>query len=593
MVSCEQSSFAHMFTMSPYRSKRLFPTIVVFRTSALICFLIVPFLHYTNGMTLDAAHIENGGKLMQQQLNYSSYHQLASEVAPKQLHHSGASLSLYDSWPGVTQNQSISSDSRSKNVPGKLSFDWQGRSMSDYPYDTSYFDQMNAHNHKPVAEQMTDHSEPKVTISEPQESASKQNTYYYSPSAYGKSNGYTTTPKSTETQASQYVYIYPNTTPAYSTHTASSVDKSSTPVSSNSESGTRPEEPQKSISAWSVPSQRKPDERKPYHSASYSNDLNKLILDKYYSRDLSSMTNLLNKHTPIGSYNLKKQNFDSMDNDEESEDDNGDDDEDANEDVSDKPQSYTYMRKPESNSYVDYSTKKGRLSGHLVSDLRLTPKNGDNTVYRLHNSPKVIRQYSARSSVPVRLQTAHSHSMPHYYVPHGYESGHHHSLSLPEKSGTWLGSGLAAGILIGAIPFGIMMASMMPTLLTGAMPIVNTAAVGKRRKRRSVDFKNIPFDQSFDNIGVLLRKGFTEIITLLNDQNKYMAKNNANSYQVNSNEPADVMKTVAKYALAAVDEPKCIKEMFCTLMAGGRNPKTTPLQKTLYILVKWLVNTVC
>lgn len=294
----------------------------------------------------------------------------------------------------------------------------------------------------------------------------------------------------------------------------------------------------------------------------------------------------------------------------------------------------------------------------------LLSKGSTGSVIRIHsnsgNRPRLLRRYYSghRASVPVRLQTSHSHTIPHYYIPHTYTdhtSGAHHHISLPEKSGTWLGSGLAAGILIGAIPFGIMMASMMPTLFTGTMPIVNTAAVGKRRRRRSILMPTLTtatttttgralIDQLLlEKLSILFRRGIVEIISLLNEQqhlNNYNLvneknnnKNNDYHHQVpplpsasasstsslkrpepligsttnmgldwpylservtenannNNNNIVtnNVMKTVARYALAAMDEPKCIKEMLCAFMADGKHLKTTPLQKTLYLLIKW------
>ncbi|OTF83461.1 hypothetical protein BLA29_002975 [Euroglyphus maynei] len=465
--------------------------------------------------------------------------------------------------------------------------------LNDHHYDNDgdqstnrdnihFFDQINAKNHRPFSTFISPaESQSRVAIASPDDDndynhiynskhsnrlhsqSTNPNVYYYSPKNYGKTSNHSSSMIITSTPGS-----------TIETQQTASHQPVMTSMDKSSKIRFELNDPSSSTSSSSSPGKT-------------------LLIHKFYNHDLSQMTAALNKHTGNNWFTIICNNQSSS------------------------------------------------------------------------SSPRLLRRYyttgkSQSSSIPVtaslrHMQTSHSHPMPHYYLPssvhsHGmYDTsllgGHHgtkhHHISLPEKSGTWLGSGLAAGILIGAIPFGIMMASMMPTLFTGAMPIVNTAAVGKRRRRRSIlddwattivgqqQSKNSKrsvslLDQTtMDKLGVFIRRGIIDVIGLLNEyQDNYghdMAKNNHRvpfdrnnvfqqqqqqqqpqqeqpqpkpSYLYSDGNVNDIdrnmfIKTVAKYALAALDEPKCIKEMFCSLMADGRHARTTPWQKTLYLLIKW------
>lgn len=278
-------------------------------------------------------------------------------------------------------------------------------------------------------------------------------------------------------------------------------------------------------------------------------------------------------------------------------------------------------------------------------------------LYRIHSSPSssshkfLRRHHNSRSSAPMMASSSSSasflplssspHSIPHTYsyLPHSYEAvGTHHHISLPEKSGTWLGSGLAAGILIGAIPFGIMMASMWPTLFTGTMPIVNTAAVGRRRKRRSLQsspsivLKNLFESKPIVNNrwATMFRRSFLDLIDQFNkegifdenltaatsysmidqrnpqnnsDYNEFStptiiidkffpssSTTNGNTDLLKAMNEIRLLKTVGRYIFAIVNEPnQCVREMVCTILADGRLSKSTSWQKTLYTLIKWYI----
>ncbi|KAJ6217383.1 hypothetical protein RDWZM_008540 [Blomia tropicalis] len=367
-----------------------------------------------------------------------------------------------------------------------------------------------------------------------------------------------------------------------------------------------------------------PCDRQSDYRPSYSNELNKLLMQKYYNRDIVSMSALLGKHPPptsstispeamIKSQSVGMQHSPS-DNKEpyiesppppssptppqspptpqNDDEEDGDYDEEGSDDQSDQNKPTTHIMKIDP-SEID----REKLNQMMVDEYK--SRSGDG-VMRLHGMPRLVRPSYQQRSMPIRLAAAHSHSMPHYYVPHSVIESGHHLGSSSEKSSTWLGSGLAAGILIGAIPFGIMMASMMPTLLTTAMPIVNTATVaGRRRRRRRRDvnnLRNVLFEQTMDTLSIYLRKGFNELIKHLSEENKYGGNHyhhhddhNSDRYidRKSGNNNVDLFNTVARYAIASVDEPRCIKEMICTLVVGGRHSKTTSLQKTLYILTKW------
>ncbi|KAH9518232.1 hypothetical protein DERF_008823 [Dermatophagoides farinae] len=555
----------------------------------------------------------------------------------------------------------------------------------------NFFDQINAKNHRPSNFISPAESQSRVAIASPDDEndydhnynqkhlnrlhvsakSTNPNVYYYSPKNYGRLSNHslsmiTSTPGTTiETQqtASQHL----NTPDTKSTY---SLPSSSVMTSMDKSGKIRFESNDPSSSSSST-------------SASASSSAGKtLLIHKFYNRDLSQMTAALNKHTGnnvpeifissgglnqnrLSSTGPSKSEQSTMDQDNENityddDDEEGDiihhNDQDGDDQLSPPSSSVTYnynryRKLPSDNDRGDSGSSSSAIKG----------------IYRLHNpnssssSPRLLRRYyttgrSQSSSIPVpatvrHMQTSHSHPMPHYYLPSsvlsthshgmydtslgGHHGSSHHHISLPEKSGTWLGSGLAAGILIGAIPFGIMMASMMPTLFTGSMPIVNTAAVGKRRRRRSIldDWATIIGQQqstngrrsislfdhtTMDKLGVFIRKGITDIIELLNEHHDNyghdMAKNNHRvpfdrndgvqqqqqqqqqpkpSYLYsdgndNDNRSNLLIKTIAKYALAALDEPKCIKEMLCSLMADGRHARTTPWQKTIYLLIKWL-----
>ena len=483
---------------------------------------------------------------------------------------------------------------------GAHSDQWISRSASGFDFNRDYFHQVNALNHKPIHQPTFSYQEshPKPSISVPPEIESQvrnqANIFYYSPSSYGKpsmaafNSQLTSQPNTTQDK-------WLSTPPDDELIKQNLVFRENNSKSSKNgnQMGNKPVQ-------WSIPliDQSKLDETKSSkvtdridYPASYSGELNKLLLQKYYNRDLSDMTALLNKHTQTiqsttNLENTRKQNLNSQIdaiNDEEDEE-TDDDEEESGDDHSDRPiENVSVMNiAPKSDPNL-YKPTKMNLLGEYKG------RSGE-TVLRVHSPRMMHRPYPSRS-MPVRLQGAHSHSMPHYYVPHGVMEGgvHHHLVS--EKGSNWLGSGLAAGILIGAIPFGIMMASMMPTLLTTAMPIVNTATVaGKRRRRRSAsEIKNLFMEQTLETLGVFLRKGIEDIVSQLRNPNsKYSPKNDVHVYEnQNQSEENSVLKTMARYVIAAVDEPKCIKEMVCALVAGGRHSRTTPLQRTLFVITKW------
>ncbi|XP_027198908.2 uncharacterized protein LOC113793128 [Dermatophagoides pteronyssinus] len=544
----------------------------------------------------------------------------------------------------------------------------------------NFFDQINAKNHRPSSFISPSESQSRVAIASPDDDndydhnynskhsnrlqfsaqSTNPNVYYYSPKNYGRTSNHssssmiTSTPGSTiETQQTASHHLNtPETKSSYSSSPVmTSVDKSSK---------IRFESNDPSLSS----------------SSSSSSPGKTLLIHKFYNHDLSQMTAALNKHTGNnvpeifissghlnqGSTGPSKSEHSTIDQDNENV--TYDDDDDESDVNVHNDQDGDDQLSPPSN--VIYRHRQFP-SDNDRSDSGSSSPTSIKSVYRLHkpnsssSSPRLLRRYyttgkSPSTSIPMaatlrHMQTSHSHPMPHYYIPSsglsthshgmydtsslgGHHGTNHHHISLPEKSGTWLGSGLAAGILIGAIPFGIMMASMMPTLFTGAMPIVNTAAVGKRRRRRSIldDWATIVGQQqstnsrrsislldhvTMDKLGVFIRRGIVDIIKLLNEQNDNfghdMAKNNhrvpfdrndgvQQQQQQQQSKPSYLysdgnfndngnnlyMKTIAKYALAALDEPKCIKEMLCSLMADGRHARTTPWQKTLYLLIKWL-----
>lgn len=462
-------------------------------------------------------------------------------------------------------------------------------------FNRDYFHQMNALNHKPLQELDMQQSHPKPSISAPASSEShgrsQNNIFYYSPSSYGQSSLGDASPKNSNSQLASYLSRF-NMTQNYWPSAPSNVKAGSLHSENTDDSEEKSGQVSGKSVQWSIPvgqdklgqNVRKATNRVDYPN-SYSGELNKLLLQKYYNRDLSQMSALIDKHASdmsTNTDNVKKQTLDlSADNPNDDQDEESDDEEDADEENAEKPMDGVSVVKPLTASTLNAEPeypKSGKVN--LVGEYK--GRSGE-TVLRVH-SPRVVRPFASRS-MPVRLQAAHSHSMPHYYIPHGIESGSHHHL-VSEKSSTWLGSGLAAGILIGAIPFGIMMASMMPTLLTTAMPIVNTATVaGRRRRRRSASqIKNLFMEQTLETMSAFLRKGVEELVTSLQESNKYSVKKDVHEYSEN---PNDVLKTVARYAIAAVDEPKCIKEMVCALVAGGRHSQTSPLQKTLYVMTKW------
>ena len=521
----------------------------------------------------------------------------------------------------------------------------------DSNYNRDYFDQINALNHKPIG---MEESRPSPTIASLSSSSSSDDSSATIPwlgrssheNILHHSNGHrhssitsTTTMKSTESQLSPY---HTFSQPFNGSASVWSMSPSSGRLSITQNGGD--DHQTNSIGGGgggggggvNVRQQQKPhhhhqqqqqqqlSDRQSDYRPSYSNELNKLLMQKYYNRDIVSMSALLGKHPPptsstispeamIKSQSVGMQHSPS-DNKEpyiesppppssptppqspptpqNDDEEDGDYDEEGSDDQSDQNKPTTHIMKIDP-SEID----REKLNQMMVDEYK--SRSGDG-VMRLHGMPRLVRPSYQQRSMPIRLAAAHSHSMPHYYVPHSVIESGHHLGSSSEKSSTWLGSGLAAGILIGAIPFGIMMASMMPTLLTTAMPIVNTATVaGRRRRRRRRDvnnLRNVLFEQTMDTLSIYLRKGFNELIKHLSEENKYGGNHyhhhddhNSDRYidRKSGNNNVDLFNTVARYAIASVDEPRCIKEMICTLVVGGRHSKTTSLQKTLYILTKW------
>ena len=588
---------------------------------------------------------------------------------------------------------------------------WSSPTQTADSFNRGYFHQMNALNHphhqKPSDNEEEKHSvefaesQLKPSISSPSSSPStsprsnlqkqqqQDNVYYFSPSSYGARTPQT---PSTSTQFPKRSTMTNSSSSSSSSGAYSpSRDQILSALSALAASDSRNKsnsyyysQQQQQSPQWSVPlateSSKNIDPRLDHHNhqnqqqpqqhlptSSYSNELNKLLLQKYVNRDLASMTALLGRYPPgttspqttditgrktggeAAAAEDAEDGGDAEDGDEDGEVSTTtadvDDTEQTTNALEERPETIQYYaRAPESSSKYVNSKGVHPHPSHLEYKAAREPPTTVLRVLPAAASPRhIVRHAYTRLPPPpppgaIRYQTAHSHAVPHYYMPHGVESGgssgggvggggHHHLVhDSKHGSSTWLGGGLAAGILIGAIPFGIMMASMMPSLLTTALPIVNTATVaGKRRRRRRSTFastsnsssaanelKNLILEQTLDTVGLLLSRGLRDFAlgklggsfpplkkqysTQKNDpivENSFVDRGTAGSstsYSTTSSATSnseELLKVMARYALAAVDEPRCIKEAVCTLVAGGRHPQTLPVQKVAYMMTKW------
>ena len=402
-------------------------------------------------------------------------------------------------------------------------------------FDPNYFALLNAANHRPIdamiassTDSQTKHSmtpsspsssssfSPSSSSSTSSGSPSPENTYYYSPETYGK-----TSHKNHKTGS--FAYLYPS-----SSTTTTSTTTSTTPTpktshnrfgelsggsSSNSYSEPAPLYPSNYNSNDKHQSSNYNDDESPEgeeEEASYY-DTNEEIGRKYYYP-----TRNRPKQYPVHS----AQDY-------------------YGSDLSSMPSSHEKVKSAMNSPVASYGTQEETDVGHNVA----TYESGGKVMF---------------PSRPYRggLGSGAYYPSPSTYYPHPYYSSAASETSsfggaesLLHKSSSWLGPGIA-GLLLGILPLGLLMASMVPTIMS--VPIVSTATVG-RKKRFVPDFGLL----NFNDTNIFLNSGVIDII--------------------------------GRYGMTSLEDPNCLMEMLCTFAAEGKKSNKNLVQNLFYHIIDWLV----
>jgi hypothetical protein len=368
-------------------------------------------------------------------------------------------------------------------------------------FDPNYFASLNAANHRPIDLKSASASESKTKVSS-SSSSSSDNMYYYTPETYGK-----TTHKNHKT--SSYTYSYPSTSTTTST--------TPTPNTSNNRYG---------------------DYSTGTTSNGYSEPAPQSFSTPYDSTDTKN-----GKH-PTMNYNYEESS-------EEVEEPNY---YDGNEEIGRK---YYYPMRYKSKPYSlqDYSdlsslpTSNDKSKVQTAVDSPVSPPVADYGPQE--ETPEYIdSNYGTSGNVKFPSKYGSGAYYPSYYPSSYYShSGEHGGDSLSSSKSSWLGPGIA-GLLLGILPLGILMASMVPAFMS--VPIVSTATVG-RRKRQSQD---------------------SDVFNM-----------NSTNFFLNPG----VINIIAKYGMSSLDDSKCLQEMFCTLTVEGKKKNTNIIQNLIYKVIEWLV----
>ena len=350
-------------------------------------------------------------------------------------------------------------------------------------FDPNYFASLNAANHRPIDAMMASPTDSQSKLSStsssfhsshssPSSSSSAENMFYYSPESYGKTNHKNHKPNS-------FAYLYPSSS---STTTTTTTSTSTTPppkTSHNRFGDISGGSPQK---GYSEPGP-------PYSQSFNSNDKHSSVDNNY-------------EETP-----------------EEEEEPTY---YDTNEEVGRKYY-YPNRNRPKQYPIHDYyGTDLSSMSTTNENSKIKSVANSGVPSYGAQEETDIghnIETYESGGNVrfPSKYYGSGSGAYyPSYYSSHSSQfplaSEHSYSggvgESLLHRSSSWLGPGLA-GVLLGlGLPLGILMASMIPTLMS--VPIVGTATAGiGRRKRFISDFDFL----SWNNTQMILNSGVLEILS--------------------------------------------------------------------------------
>ena len=182
------------------------------------------------------------------------------------------------------------------------------------------------------------------------------------------------------------------------------------------------------------------------------------------------------------------------------------------------------------------------------------------------------------------------HSSNYYYDHHLHDDIHRQGLTAsgpPHPPGgfhSW--SGLT-GFLLGIIPLSIIVASIVPAFVS--VPVAGAAVAGmagKRKRRRKRQASALA-----SMIGAFFGQGIRdeEHYHDLSPQNK--SNNSGNSQQGSTlrNEQLYTYKTIhpviellVEYGVNRLEDPKCLEELFCKVVAGGKKPRSNVVQRLFY-----------
>lgn len=226
---------------------------------------------------------------------------------------------------------------------------------------------------------------------------------------------------------------------------------------------------------------------------------------------------------------------------------------------------------------------------------RYTSSNGPSSPSSLSSSPGYYHPlpttYSIEDSLP-------SHPSNYYYDhPHLHDDIHRQGLSqsgsggVPRPPGgfhSW--SGLT-GFLLGIIPLSIIVASLVPAFVS--VPVAGAAAVaGKRRKRRGTSASALSTASMIASLfGQENHERQHHQVYHGSDSSSSDEKKRSNSSSTLRNEHLYTYKTIhpviellVEYGVNRLEDPKCLQELFCKVVAGGKKPRSNAVQRLFYII---------